>query len=230
MTECSMDEAPVVAVDGPSGAGKGTVCQRLVAALGWHFLDSGALYRLTGLYTRRLGVDPDDVEALARAAEELPVRFSVDGEGEWVWLGDEEVSAAMRTEQAGGDASRIAALEPVREALLARQRAFRRPPGLIADGRDMGTVVFPDAPLKIFLTASAEERARRRHKQLKEQGLDVSLSQLSSEIAERDERDRSREHAPLKPAPDARILDTTSLDVEAVVEQALRWIRADLGV
>lgn len=224
MTTTSDVGAPVVAIDGPSGAGKGTVCQQLVTRLGWHLLDSGALYRLTGLYARQSGVDLDDVDGLAALAARLPADFSVADGREVIWLDGVEVTAAIRTEQAGGDASRVAALQPVRDALLERQREFRQPPGLIADGRDMGTVVFPDAPLKIFLTASAEERAVRRHKQLKEQGVDVSLAELSAEIAERDERDRSRTNAPLKPASDARILDTTSMDVDAVVHQALQWI------
>ncbi|MBK1734515.1 cytidylate kinase [Halorhodospira abdelmalekii] len=212
---------PVVTLDGPSGAGKGTVAREVVRLTGWHFLDSGALYRLTGLYCRRCGVDLDDAEAVAALAAVLPAAFGTSAGREQVWLAEEDVSGELRSETTGALASRVAALAPVRQALLQRQRDFRASPGLVADGRDMGTVVFPEAPVKIFLTASAEERAQRRYKQLKEQGADVSLATLTREIAERDRRDASRASAPLVPAADAEVLDTTELTVAAVVEHIM---------
>ncbi|ABM61350.1 (d)CMP kinase [Halorhodospira halophila] len=227
MTET--DLPPVLAIDGPSGAGKGTVAKAVVRALGWHFLDSGALYRLTGLYCQRQGVAPDDARRAAELAAVLPAEFQVAGEAERILLDGDDVSTELRTETTGALASQVAALQAVRDALLQRQRDFRRCPGLVADGRDMGTVVFPDAPVKVFLTASAEERARRRYNQLKEQGADVSLASLSEEIAERDRRDASRTTAPLKPAPDAEYLDTTGLDIETVIERVLAQVRGRLG-
>jgi cytidylate kinase len=219
---------PVVAIDGPSGSGKGTVSRRLAAELRWHFLDSGALYRLIALDAERQGVALDDSTALARIAASLPVTFGP-AEGEQVFFGAEEVSEILRSEKAGAAASQVARLPLVRRALLERQRAFARAPGLVADGRDMGTVVFPDAVLKVFLTASPEERARRRHKQLKEKGIDVSLPDLSREIAERDRRDASRSVAPLRPAEGARIVDSTGLTVEEVVAQLKQWL-VELGL
>jgi cytidylate kinase len=219
---------PVVAIDGPSGSGKGTVSRRLAAELRWHFLDSGALYRLIALDAERQGVALDDSTALARIAASLPVTFGP-AEGEQVFFGAEEVSEILRSEKAGAAASQVARLPLVRRALLERQRAFARAPGLVADGRDMGTVVFPDAVLKVFLTASPEERARRRHKQLKEKGIDVSLPDLSREIAERDRRDASRSVAPLRPAEGARIVDSTGLTVEEVVAQLKEWL-VELGL
>ncbi|MBK5936774.1 MAG: (d)CMP kinase [Halorhodospira halophila] len=220
---------PVLAIDGPSGAGKGTVAKAVVLALGWHFLDSGALYRLTGLYCQRQGVAADDAPRAAELAAVLPAEFRVADGAERILLDGDDVSAELRTETTGALASQVAALQAVRDALLQRQRDFRRPPGLVADGRDMGTVVFPDAPVKVFLTASAEERARRRYNQLKEQGADVSLASLSEEIAERDRRDASRTTAPLKPAPDAEYLDTTGLAIETVIERVLAQVRGRLG-
>ncbi len=220
--------APVITLDGPGGSGKGTIARLLGERLGWHFLDSGALYRVLGYYAQCRGVALDAEQQLARLALELPVSFGADGAAEQVFLDGDEVSAHIRNEQAGSAASKVAALPAVRAALLERQRAFRRAPGLIADGRDMGTVVFTDAPVKVFLTASAEERARRRHKQLKEQGVDVNLSTLLREIAERDERDASRAVAPLKPAADATIVDTTGVPIEAVVKQVLELARSRL--
>jgi CMP/dCMP kinase len=219
--------APVITLDGPGGSGKGTVARLLGERLGWHFLDSGALYRVLGHHAARCGVALDDQKGLARLALTLPVRFSDSGA---VILAGVDVTAAIRTEQAGSAASRVAALPAVREALLERQRAFRRAPGLIADGRDMGTVVFTDATLKIYLTASVEERARRRHKQLNEQGLDVNLSALLREIEERDRRDSSRSIAPLVPAADAEIIDTTELSVEAVVNKVLQLAHGRLAL
>jgi cytidylate kinase len=222
--------APVVAIDGPSGSGKGTIAQALASALGWHLLDSGALYRLIALAATRRGVALDDEQALARLTAGLDVRFGDTGDGSGtVWLQGEEVGATIRTEQCGEGASRVAAFPAVRLALLERQRAFAAPPGLVADGRDMGTVVFPNAVLKVFLTASAEERARRRHKQLKQKGIDVSLRDLSREIAERDRRDANRPVAPLRAADDARALDSTDLSPREVVDQILAWLHA-IGV
>lgn len=218
-----MSTAPVLAVDGPGGAGKGTLCQAVAARLGWHLLDSGALYRLVAAAAERAGVELDDEAGLAGLARDLPARF----EGDRVWLGDEDVSAEIRSEACGNRASRVAALPGVRTALVGLQREFRRTPGLVADGRDMGTVIFPDAELKVFLTAAAEERARRRYKQLKEKGFDVNLAALSAEVAARDRRDAERAVAPLRPAADAVVVDSTSLDIDAVIERVLQemWRR-----
>jgi len=222
--------APVIAIDGPSGSGKGTIARIVANRLGWHLLDSGALYRVLGLYALRLGVGLDDEAQLGRLARELPVSFVVDAQMEQrVLLANEDVSLAIRTEEAGASASRVAALPAVREGLLGRQRDFRLPPGLVADGRDMGTVVFTDAPVKIFLTASVEERAQRRHKQLIEQGLDGNLSALLRDIAERDRRDASRPVAPLRPAEDAVTVDSTGVGIDAVVERVLQIAEQRLG-
>ena len=222
--------APVVAIDGPSGSGKGTVSRRVAERLGWHLLDSGAIYRLLALAVDRAGVDEADDDALERLAVELDVSFESDAAGEpVVRLEGDDVSRAIRSEACGDRASRLAARPVVRRALLERQRAFRRAPGLVADGRDMGTVVFPDAQAKIFLTASAEERARRRHKQLNEQGLGGTLTTLLEEIAERDRRDASRPVSPLVPAPDAVTLDTTGMSVDQVVEAVMSRVRPSLG-
>lgn len=213
---------PVITIDGPSGSGKGTIARRVAERLGWHLLDSGALYRLVGLAALNRGISTDDHAACGQVAAGLDVKFGSDAQGhEQIWLAGEEVSAAIRTEAAGDRASQVAAIPAVRDALLDRQRRFAEPPGLVADGRDMGTVVFPYAPLKIYLTASAEERARRRHKQLKDKGIDVSLAALSREVAERDQRDSSRAIAPLKPAADAVTIDSTSMPIDAVVEKVL---------
>jgi len=211
----------VVTIDGPSGSGKGTISRRLAARLGWHYLDSGALYRLTALAALGRGIDLDDSAAVTALAARLDVRFAPAAEAERIYLDDVEVAGELRTERVGEAASRVAALPAVREALLGRQRDFARAPGLIADGRDMGTVVFPDARLKVFLTASAEERAMRRHKQLKEKGIDVSLPDLSWDIAQRDARDATREVAPLRPADDAHVIDSTGLTPEEVVGRIL---------
>lgn len=214
--------APVIAIDGPSGSGKGEISRRVSWRLGWALLDSGALYRLVALEAMRRGISDDDSRRLTDIARHLDVVFDRGADGsKVVRLGGLDVSADIRSEACGESASRIAPLEAVRAALLALQRGFRRPPGLVADGRDMGTVVFPDADLKIFLTASPQERARRRYKQLKEKGIDVSLPALSADLAERDRRDSERRIAPLQPAPDARILDTTRLNIDETVDAVM---------
>ncbi len=218
---------PVIAIDGPSGSGKGTIARRVAKALGYHLLDSGALYRLTALAAGQRGVSLDDEQAVADVAGGLDVEFDSDARGaEQIRLGGEDVTQQIRTEACGAGASVVAAHPAVRAALLELQRGFRRPPGLVADGRDMGTQVFPDAALKVFLTASAEERARRRHKQLKDKGIDVSLAALSRDIEDRDRRDTERSVAPLKPADDARILDSSGLSIEAVTKTVLDWAGA----
>ncbi len=218
--------SPVVTIDGPSGSGKGTISRAVARHAGWHLLDSGALYRLVSLAGAIAGLPPDDAPAHAGLARKMRVEFGWGAGGEErVRLDGRDVSAEIRTETAGAGASRVAAWPDVRTALLARQRAFAEPPGLVADGRDMGTIVFPAATLKIFLTATPEERALRRYKQLKDKGSDVSLPALSREIAERDLRDRTRQVAPLRPAPDACVIDSTGLNIEAVVARVL-----ELGV
>ncbi len=219
---------PLITIDGPSGSGKGTIARRVADRLGWHLLDSGALYRLVAYAGQRRSVDPTDEAAFARIAEDLDVKFGADLHGEeQIWLEGEEVSRSIRTEQGGEGASRVAAMPAVRAALVARQHAFATPPGLVADGRDMGTVIFPAAALKIFLTASADERARRRYKQLKDKGLSANLAALSQEIAERDRRDANRPIAPLRPADDAVIVDSTSMSIDAVVARVLELAAAN---
>ncbi len=211
----------VVTLDGPSGSGKGTISRAVARHLGWHLLDSGALYRLVALAGLERGLERDDVQGHARIAGTMAVRFDAAADEEHILLEGREVTDAIRSEEVGQSASRVAAWPAVREALLERQRAFAVSPGLVADGRDMGTVVFPQAPLKIFLTASPEERARRRYNQLKQKGSSASLSALSREIAERDARDSSRATAPLVPAADAVVIDSTRLDIEAVLAQVI---------
>ncbi len=218
-------EVPVIAIDGPSGSGKGTIARRVAHELGWALLDSGALYRLVALAAQQRGVALDDAGALAQLAARLDVRFGSDARGdEQIWLAEEDVTASIRTEECGAGASAVAALKPVRSALLDLQRGFRRAPGLVADGRDMGTHVFTDASLKVFLTASPRERAERRHKQLKDKGIDVSLAALSRDIEERDRRDSERSVAPLRPAEDARILDSSGKSIEDVTQTVLDWM------
>ncbi|MEP1214026.1 MAG: (d)CMP kinase [Marinobacter sp.] len=216
-------KAPIITVDGPGGSGKGTITQMLARKLGWHLLDSGALYRLTALAAERQGVSLDDEPALVRLAANLDVAFepTPPGEPAKVLMAGSDVTADIRTETCGDNASKVAVMQPVRDALLQRQRDFRKPPGLVADGRDMGTVVFPDAPVKIFLTASAEERAQRRYSQLKDAGVDVNIDALLEEIRVRDERDINRAAAPLKPADDAQVIDSTGLSIEEVLVRVM---------
>ncbi len=216
-----MTEAvPVLAIDGPSGAGKGTVSRRIARHLGWHFLDSGAIYRALAWAVQSRGISDDDEKAVARVAEEMTLEFKCD-DGVQVWIDGTEVTPHLYTEECGRLASRIAAFPRVRRALLEKQRSFRQPPGLVADGRDMGTVVFPDAPYKVFLDASLEERAKRRFLQLKSQGLDVNLDQIIKDLEQRDRRDRERKEAPLIPAEDAVIIDSSDMSVEEVTEKIL---------
>lgn len=216
-----MSHIPVIAIDGPSASGKGTVAERVARALGFHYLDSGALYRLVALAAERAGVDISDEARLAELAAGLDVRF----QSGRIDLAGEDVSDAIRTEAVGVASSRVAALPAVRTALLARQRRFRQPPGLVADGRDMGSVVFTDADLKIFLTAGVEIRAERRYKQLMDKGIAASIHDLSRDLRERDARDAARPVAPLRQMPDARLLDTSEMSVDEAVEQVLAWCR-----
>jgi cytidylate kinase len=219
---------PVVAIDGPSGSGKGTIARRLAERLGWHLLDSGALYRLVALAGRRAGLDPEDVSGHTALARTLRAEFSTDPQSgaERIALDGDDVTQEVREEASGQGASRVAAWPELRAALTDRQRRYAQAPGLVADGRDMGTVIFTAAPLKIFLTASADERARRRHKQLKYKESAASLAALSREIAERDERDANRAVAPLRPASDAFVIDSTDLSADEVLERVIELGRS----
>ena len=221
---------PVVTIDGPGGSGKGTVSQLLAARLAWHYLDSGALYRAVGLAAQEQGVHLDDPAALARLARGVDIRFEpqADGRPAGVWVDGRDVGDVLRTEETGRLASQVAQFAGVRAALLDKQRDFRRLPGLVADGRDMGTTVFPEARLKVFLTASPEVRAERRYKQLKEKGLDVTLLKLLGEIRERDARDAARQASPLRPAADAEILDTSGLSIAEAVETIFQRLQQRL--
>jgi len=214
-----MSGAPVIAIDGPSASGKGTIASRVARRLGFHYLESGALYRLIALISLREGTI--DEKQLARLAEEMDVVFNDDE----IVLVDEVVTEKIRSEPVGNRASEVAKLPSLRQALLKRQRAFRRPPGLVADGRDMATVVFPDADLKVFLTASPEIRAERRYKQLIEKGIDANLRALSRDLRDRDERDAKRAVAPLVPAPDSQVLDSSALSIDEVVDRIVGWCR-----
>ena len=216
----SIGQIPVIAIDGPTASGKGTVAQRVAAALGFHYLDSGALYRLVALVALRQGVAADQVERLTDIARTLAPRFS-----DRIVLDGEDVTDAIRAEAVGNLASKIAVHPPLRAALLDLQKGFRRAPGLVADGRDMGTVVFPDAQLKVFLTASVEARAERRRKQLSEKGFPANIAALLQDLRERDARDSQRAAAPLKPAEDAYQLDSSGLSIDEVVDQIVRWQR-----
>ncbi|MGH8029088.1 MAG: (d)CMP kinase [Arenimonas sp.] len=218
---------PVVAIDGPSGVGKGTIARAAARKLGWHFLDSGSLYRILALAAQKAGISDRDEAAVAALAPKLNIKFDVqDYDNEHITVDGEELSARVRAEASGQLASVIAVYPKVRAALLERQRAFRQKPGLVADGRDMGTVVFPDAAVKIFLDASAEERARRRLNQLRKAGIAAKLAALHAEIRERDVRDRNRQHSPLKPADDAVVIDTTELTVQEVLARVEELLKA----
>ena len=224
-----MPRIPILTIDGPSGSGKGTISRAVAERLGWHYLDSGALYRAVGLAAAWEGVDLSDPEAVAQCARRTEIRFETQGAGEpHVIVNGKDATRQLRTETAGAAASAIAAQPPVRAALVDLQHGFRRLPGLVADGRDMGTVIFPDAAYKVFLTASAGERAQRRYKQLKEKGVSVNLDSLLHEIAARDERDAGRAVAPLKPALDAVVVDSTGTPIAEVIERVLAVLPENL--
>ncbi|RLA21991.1 MAG: (d)CMP kinase [Gammaproteobacteria bacterium] len=214
---------PVIAIDGPGGAGKGTICRLVAGQLGWHLLDSGSLYRITAYAAEHHNIAFNDSAAVAAVARSLDVRFIDVAENTSVIFEEKDITDLIRTEKAGTAASIVAADPTVREALIDRQRGFARPPGLVADGRDMGSVVFTRAGLKIYLTASVGERARRRYKQLKDKGMDVSLPALSKDMEERDRRDSQRAVAPLRACEDARVLDSTQLDISEVVDLVISW-------
>lgn len=226
MTAGAQDpKTPVVAIDGPVGSGKGTIARRVATSLGWHLLDSGALYRLVALASVKRGVAETEEEDLAALASDLSVEFETDQSGdERIFLDGEDVTSDIRSEECGRVASAVASFSGVRAALLEIQRGFRKKPGLVADGRDMGSTVFPNAFLKVYLTASAEERAKRRHKQLKDKGIDVSLPALSRDIEDRDRRDSERTVAPLRPAADARLLDSSGQSIDEVTQTVLDWV------
>jgi cytidylate kinase len=225
-----MQNSPVITIDGPSGSGKGTVSRMLSQKLGWAILDSGAIYRVLALASMHHQITPENEESLVPLAAHLDVQFIADEStgGSKIILEGEDVTHAIRLEEVGGHASKIASLPRVREALLRRQRAFREPPGLVADGRDMGTIVFPNAEVKIFLTADAEERAKRRYLELKEKGADVKLDALLSDLKVRDERDKNRETAPLVAAEDAYVIDSTDLTISQVLDAVLNYTHSKL--
>lgn len=228
MTE---DVAPVVTIDGPSGTGKGTVATLLARELGWHYLDSGALYRGVGLAAGRRGLplEAARAEALGELARNLAIRFEPTADGPVrAFVDGQEVTAELRSGEVSEAASVVASMQPVRDGLYDLQRGFRQAPGLVADGRDMGTVVFPDAPAKLFLTATPEERARRRYQQLRGQGVDVTLDRIQMELRQRDERDAQRKAAPLRPSEGAYVIDTTDISIEEVLAEALNWVRQRL--
>lgn len=218
-------KAPVITVDGPSGAGKGTLAGLLTQTLGWHFLDSGALYRVAALAAQKHRISPDNIDALVTLTTHLDVRFVHHADRVAILLDGDDITDEVRLETTGNLASKIAPIQAVRSALGQRQQSFRQAPGLVADGRDMGTIVFPDAEIKFYLTASASERAKRRFLQLKAQGLNVSIARLTGEIQERDARDMERKVAPLVPANDAIILDSSVLSIQTVFEQAMAYVK-----
>lgn len=222
MNTATSNHIPVIAIDGPTASGKGTVAQIVATRLGFHYLDSGALYRLTAQSAIRDGVQPDDEEAIAHLAAAMSCRFL----GNQVLLEGKDVTDAIRTEQSGNMASRIAVLPTVRQALVGLQLRFRRLPGLVADGRDMGTVIFPDADLKVYLTASVATRAERRYKQLIDKGFSANIIDLRRDLEERDRRDAERAAAPLKPADGAHLLDTSDIGIEEAVQRVLEWYKA----
>ncbi|MGR8933591.1 MAG: (d)CMP kinase [Gammaproteobacteria bacterium] len=219
-----MKNIPVLAIDGPSGAGKGTVCRAVAKRLGWHYLDSGSIYRSLAITVLEAGISASDESAVAAVAERLDLKFDC-GDELRVFLGATDITDRLAGEATANVASQVAALPQVRRVLLQKQRDFRQPPGLVADGRDMGTVVFPEAAYKVFLTASAEERALRRYKQLKEKGIDVNLDKITQEIEERDRRDQERQAAPLAMSSDALYIDSSALSIEAVIDEVLNLIR-----
>lgn len=226
----SLNEAPVITLDGPSGTGKGTICHLLAAKLGWHFLDSGAIYRVLALAAEKNNLANGDTALLVHLARALNLRFEQANDKQFIFLDEQEISQEIRSERCGQSASRIATIPEVREALLARQRAFRMYPGLVTDGRDMGTVVFPNALIKIYLYASEEERAHRRYLQLKNKDNNVSLAKVVDELAKRDARDTARAHSPLKPAHDAVLIDTTGLTITQVFDRVLAVVNERMAV
>ena len=219
---------PVLTLDGPSGVGKGTVASIIAQALGWHLLDSGAIYRAFAIAVRNRNIKINDIDGLLRLAEKLDLRFELvpDQHSLKVYLDNIEISSELRTEKTAELASNLAMLGPLRKSLLIKQKQFKRPPGLVADGRDMGTVVFPDAPFKVFLTAEVEERANRRLKQLQETGIAGNISHTLEEVQKRDERDVNRQHSPLRPARDALVIDTTNLSIDEVITKVMALIKA----
>ena len=226
MNKDQQEPVPVVAIDGPVGSGKGTISRGLAEALGWHLLDSGMLYRLVAIAAMDAGIDPADQDGLTRVAQNLDCAFVQEGGESIPMLAGKDVSSRIRSEQVSKVASQVAAVPSVRKAIVGRQREFVKAPGLVADGRDMGTVIFPDAPLKIFLTANVDERAQRRYKQLKEKGESVNLSRLFREIEARDARDMTRQVAPLKPAEDAVRIDSTEYSIQEVLDMIMDLVKA----